>query len=294
VLILGGRGQLAADLLPLWPEARAFAREELDIRDREAVRKALAGARPRLVINTAAMNQVDRAESEPAAGLEAFATNAIATAALAAACRDVGAWLVHCSTDFVFDGRAREPYSEDAPARPLSVYGCSKLAGEILVRASGANHAIVRSSGLYGAAGSRAKGGNFLSAILGRAERGEPLRVVDDQVSAPTFTADLARAIKDLTDRLSGHPEHSGVFHVTNAGETTWCAFARAFLALKGIPAAIEGISSEAYASPARRPAYSVLANHRLRALGLEQPRPIIEALAAYVGAPVERASTPS
>jgi dTDP-4-dehydrorhamnose reductase len=284
-MILGGGGQLATDLAPLWPDARVLAHRELDVCDPGAVASVIRSRRPQVVVNTAAFNQVDRAETEPAAGLQAFATNAIATVALARACRDAGAWLIHCSTDYVFDGRARDPYREDARPAPLSVYGCSKLAGEVLVAASGARHVIVRSSGLYGLAGSRAKGGNFASAILRRAERGEPLRVVNDQVCAPTFTPDLARAIHALATRLEDDPGRGGVYHVTNSGRTTWYEFARTLLALRAISVSIEGISSEEYGAPARRPAYSILDNRRLQELGIEQPRPIEAALADYVRA---------
>ncbi len=147
--------------------------------------------RPDVVFNATAYNRVDAAEAEPGA---AFAVNAVAPYLLARAARDVGALLVHYSTDYVFDGTASRPYREDDAPRPLGVYGASKLAGETLASAAGAEHLVIRTSGVLGRGGSEQKGGSFVERIVAKARAGEPLRVVSDQVFAPTCAADLAQA----------------------------------------------------------------------------------------------------
>jgi dTDP-4-dehydrorhamnose reductase len=281
ILLTGANGQLGRDL------ARAFhgddliplTRAELDVTDASRVQATILAARPNLVVNTAAYNRVDDAEREV---VQAFAVNAVGTRNVALACRVAGAVLVHFSTDYVFDGAKDEPYLEDDMPRPLNVYGVSKLAGEYFVRALTPNHFLVRTSGLYGVAGSRSKGGNFVETMI-RLGREQPVvRVVADQVLTPTYTVDLAAAVRSLiTTRCYG------LYHVTNGGQCSWYDFARAIFEAGDVTARLEPISSAAYGAPAVRPRYSVLTHRALLQAGLADLRPWQEALAAYL---VERA----
>jgi dTDP-4-dehydrorhamnose reductase len=270
--VLGAAGQLGRDLCPrLAGEVHALPRDRLDLTQPEAVQATLQGLRPDVVVNCAAYNFVDRAESEPEA---AFAVNAWGVRALARACGDLGCTLVHFSTDYVFgldEGRA-VPYREtDAPG-PVSVYGLSKLAGEYLVRALCPRHLVIRTCGLYGVWGSGGKGGNFVETMLRLAGQGKPLRVVADQVCTPSYTADVAAATADLV--AAGR---QGLCHLTNAGACSWHDFAAAIFELAGVPADLTPIRSAEYGAAARRPRYSVLAPTGAPL------RPWREALAAYL-----------
>jgi dTDP-4-dehydrorhamnose reductase len=241
------------------------------------LRSTLAELRPDVVVNCAAYNFVDKAESEPEA---AFAVNAWGVRALATVCRDLGCTLVHFSTDYVFglDEQRTTPYGEaDAPG-PVSVYGLSKLAGEYLVRAHCPRHFVIRTCGLYGVWSSGGKGNNFVEAMLRRATAGQPLRVVTDQVCTPSYTVDVAVA----TAALIG-TEQFGLYHLVNSGCCTWHEFARTIFELAQLKVEPAPITSAEFASPARRPAYSVLATDKYAALGLSPLRPWRQALAAYL-----------
>jgi dTDP-4-dehydrorhamnose reductase len=284
ILLVGAGGQLASDLVKALPAAALvpLKRADLDVTDPAAVERALDAYAPAWVINTAAFHRVDDIEKDEGGEAQrAFAVNAVATWRLATACARRGARLLHLSTDYVFGGGPPGPYAEDATPAPLSVYGASKLAGEHLVRQAGAHHVIVRSSGLYGVAGSAGKGGNFVETMLRLAGEGKAIRVVDDQVSAPTYTADLADAIA----RLVHADPPGGVYHLTNAGECSWFEFARRIFALTGRAAQLSPTTSAEYRAPARRPSHSVLRNARAAALGLPPLRPWPEALEAYLRA---------
>jgi dTDP-4-dehydrorhamnose reductase len=251
--------------------AWAGGRSDLDVRDAAAVARRVAEVAPDVVVNAAAYNNVDGAEADPG---EALAVNAGGPARLARACRGVGAVLVHVSSDYVFDGRAARPYVEDDAPRPLSAYGVSKLAGELLVAASGAEQLVVRTSGVLGRGGSRVKGGSFVERVLARARGGQPLRVVSDQVFAPTYAPDLAGAIVGLIDCGA-----RGLVHVANSGATSWHGLAEAALRLAGISVPVQAIRSEELGAPALRPAFSVLSTQRLATLGLGPLRPWEDAL---------------
>jgi dTDP-4-dehydrorhamnose reductase len=272
-LVVGAGGQLGRELVARLGDEVAWAggRAELDVTNGEAVVTVLERVRPEVVFNAAAYNKVDAAESEPA---RAFEVNALAARLLALAAREVGALLVHFSTDYVFDGRSKRPYLENDPANPLGVYGVSKLTGELLVAASGCEHLIVRTSGVIGRGGSRQKGGSFVERILERARAGRPLEVVTDQVFAPTFATDLARAARLLVDTGA-----RGLVHVTGSGSCTWHELATATLAVAGIDARVAAITTEQRAAAARRPAFSVLDTSRCLSLGLPPLPPWREAL---------------
>ena len=277
-VILGAAGQLGRDLCARLPgEVVPLTRLQADLTRPESLRAALSEHRPDVVLNCAAYNFVDRAEAEPEA---AFAVNAWGVRHLAAICRDFDCVLVQFSSDYVFglDAARRTPYTEGDPPGPISVYGLSKLAGEYLVRATCPRHLVIRTCGLYGVHGIGGKGTNFVETMLRLAEQGKPLRVVADQVLAPSYTADVAAATVALltTGRY-------GLYHLTNAGPCSWYEFARTIVELNGIRAEVVPISTAEFGAVARRPAYSVLATAAYEALALPPLRPVREALAAYL-----------
>jgi dTDP-4-dehydrorhamnose reductase len=269
--VLGANGQLGRDLCPrLQGDVVALTRAQADLTLPESLRQTLGELRPDVVVNCAAYNLVDRAESEP---LPAWAVNTWGVRTLAMVCRELDCVLVHFSSDYVFglEASRRTPYRPaDAPG-PLSVYGLSKLAGEYVVRSAVARHFIVRTCGLYGVWGVGGKGGNFVETMLRVAAQGKPLRVVDDQECTPSYTVDVAEAVAALL-----HTQQYGVHHVTNAGSCTWFSLARTIFALAGVQADLTPIASAERQDPARRPAYSVLQCQAAL-------RPWHEALEAYL-----------
>jgi dTDP-4-dehydrorhamnose reductase len=272
-LVVGAAGQLGRELVALLGTEVAWAgdRPEVDVTEAVAVAALLDRVRPDVVVNATAWNRVDAAEAEPGA---AFAVNAVAPHLLARGSRDIGALLVHYSTDYVFDGTAARPYREDDSPHPLGAYGASKLAGEHLVVAAGGEHLVIRTSGVLGRGGSEQKGGSFVERIVARARAGEPLRVVSDQVFAPTCAADLAQASLALV-RAGAR----GLFHVTNVGSCSWHELACAALAAAGIDAPVQPIASADLGLAARRPPYSVLSCRKYLDLGLPPLRPWRDAL---------------
>lgn len=277
VLVAGASGQLGQSLVHLLGERLAWSggRSDLDVTDGAAVSARLHHVRPDVVVNASAYNKVDAAQDDPES---AFRVNAVAPLTLALACREIGARLVHVSTDYVFDGQKVEPYTEDDAPRPRSVYGLSKRAGELNVLSLGSPALIVRTSGVLGEGGSRAKGGSFVERILQKARRGETLRVVDDQVFAPTYAPDLAAALWALVDAGT-----RGLVHVTNEGSCTWHALAQEALRAAGLPAHVEPITSAELGLAAPRPPYSVLSTAHYRSLGFAPLRAWPDALAELV-----------
>ncbi len=237
-------------------DVSAAIRADLDVTDPDAVARAVEGYDA--VVNTAAYTAVDAAESDEGA---AHALNAVAPGRIAAAARAAGARCVHVSTDYVFDGQAAEPYAEDAPTSPASVYGRTKLAGEEAVRSADPGALVVRTAWLYGA------GGGCFPKTIARAgaQRGH-LDVVDDQVGQPTWARDVA----GLVERLLAAAAPGGTYHATSSGQVSWYGFARAVVAAAGMaPALVAPTTSAAVVRPAPRPAWSVLGHDALRAAGL-------------------------
>ena len=281
VLITGGRGQLAHDLGQVFAEHELLllSREQLDICDNDQVREVIGAARPDVVINTAAFVRVDDAEGEIA---QSFAVNAGGAGQVARACADSGATLVQISTDYVYGGqRQREPLTEAVPPAPLNVYGASKLGGEYAVRALCPRHYVIRSCGLYGVAGVTSRNGNFVQTMLRLARAGRSIAVVNDQHCTPTATADLAQAVRHLLTASAPF----GLYHATNAGQTTWYEFAQRIFALAGLSPELAPISTADFGARARRPPYSVLSSERYaRATGCILP-PWEDALERYLRA---------
>ena len=283
ILLLGASGQLGTDLAKALSghELLAPPRQSLDLLQPDRVGQVLRSERPQVVINTAAFHRVDDCESRVST---AFHVNAEAVRNLALAAREIEAALVHYSTDYVFDGAAGRPFREDDLALPLNVYGASKLAGEHLVASVWERHFLIRTSGLYGHAGSSGKGGNFVETMIRKALAKESIRVVDDQRLTPTSTRELARATAALIET-----SHYGLFHVTSKGNCTWYEFAGAIFRLLGLEPDLTPTTSDAFAAAARRPAYSVLANHHLDELGMDDLKHWRDALREYLSDRIRR-----
>jgi len=287
VLVIGSGGQVGSDLCRLLaadPRLQATAgltRAECDITDPARVRAVIRDqARPAkvqgglTVVNTAAWTDVDGAETDEAG---AYAVNATGPAHLAAACAETGAALIHLSTDYVFDGTADKPYEVEDQTGPVSAYGRTKLAGEQAVLELCPSAYVVRTAWVYGAVGK-----NFVKTMARLARERDGLTVVDDQRGSPTWSADLAAGLIELT--LSG--AQPGVYHYTNAGDTTWFDFARSIMEQIGQdPAKVAPTTTAAFVRPAPRPAYSVLSARRWIDAGLTPPRPWRDALAAAFAA---------
>jgi len=278
VLLIGANGQLAQDL------HRSLARDEvipvthqeLEICDAAAVQGLVDRLRPHCIINTAAFHRVDDCEDQAE---RAFAVNGSGLCNLARVAQRFGAVLVHFSTDYVFDGTKDTPYVETDRPGPLSVYAMSRLVGEWAVQQYCSKYFVVRTCGLYGAAGSSSKGGNFVETMLRLASKGQLIRVVSDQTVTPTSTRDLAEKLVPLI-----HTEQYGVYHMTNTGECSWYEFAQEVFRQVGLSSELVPTTTEAFGAKARRPAYSVLDNYALRQAGFSDFRPWQEALAEYLG----------
>jgi dTDP-4-dehydrorhamnose reductase len=263
ILLTGATGQvgweLRKTLAPLG-EVKAFDRYGLDLADAPQLAASVRALLPGLIVNAAAYTAVDKAEAERDM---AFAVNATAPRVLAEEAKRIGALLVHYSTDYVFDGTKPAPYVEDDATHPINVYGESKLAGEQAIARAGCRHLILRTSWVYGA-----RGKNFFLTMRRLGKERPELRVVDDQVGAPTSSLAIAHATSQLLERGT-----EGLYHMTAAGETTWCGFARAILAGAGIATPVVGIRTENYPTPARRPTNSRLDCSRLKAAaGVQLP----------------------
>ena len=292
ILLTGRNGQVGHDLQGLLPrlgEVIALDRQQLDLSRPDEIRRVIREARPTLVVNAAAYTAVDLAEKEQSL---AQAINARAPAIMAEETKRIGAALIHYSTDYVFDGSKNSPYEETDPTNPINLYGKTKLAGEQAIRDSGVHHLIFRTAWLYST-----RGKNFLVTILRLATEREELRIVNDQMGAPTWSREIASAtaqvlqiILDRTGNASPWAERSGTYHMTAGGETSWFEFAKAILdeakqqatspapwfavATRGKPSLareVTPITTAEYPTPARRPAYSVLSNtHIARTFGIE------------------------
>jgi len=289
VVVIGATGQLAHDLMPALAAAGSEvigARHgDIEVTDLESVRASLVAARPQIVINTAAYHKVDDVEETPA---RAFAVNAVGPRNLALVCRDLQAPLVHLSTDYVFSGRKGRPYVESDAVDPVNLYGISKVAGEMALRYLWPQHFIVRSSGLYGSAGSSGKGGNFVELMLQLARAGRSIRVVNDQRLTPTSTRALATQIVALIGT-----EAYGTYHATCQGECTWYDFAAEIFRRSGLNPEVAPQTTAESGARAIRPAYSVLENAHLQGLGMDLMPFWQDALVTYLQERVVQRSQP-
>jgi dTDP-4-dehydrorhamnose reductase len=266
VLLFGRAGQVGGEVLHLLGgsgEVTAPAEGDVDFRDENGLRMAVQNARPEVIVNAAAYTAVDRAEEEGERDI-AHAVNAVGPGALAEEAARLGALFIHYSTDYVFDGTKRRPYVEADPPAPLGVYGRTKLEGEERVLAAGGRSVILRTGWVYGP-----RGNNFLLTMLRLFMERSEVRVVDDQVGAPTTARYLAEATLKVIN-MSPDAEHCGLYHCTAGGQTSWCGFARRILLFDQRPKRrckrVAPIRTADFPTPARRPAFSVLDSSRFAA----------------------------
>jgi dTDP-4-dehydrorhamnose reductase len=278
ILIIGADGQLGVDLCKTIPQEQQIPLtiKDLDITRPDQTSAVLKKYLPQVVINTAAYHRVDDCEDHAA---EAFAVNAIGSQNVARACREIDAALVYISTDYVFEGNKNSPYVETDIPNPQSLYGISKLTGEYCVKYLLAKYFIVRTTGLYGVAGSLGKGGvNFVENMIERAGRQAEVRVVKDEILSPTYTIDLAAKIYELIQT-----NHFGLLHLVNSGECSWYDFTLKIFELLDRKVKIIPVTAAEFKTKARRPSYSVLQSARLETLGKNNLRPWPQALRAYL-----------
>lgn len=278
IVVLGNAGQLGVELVSQLSargfEVTGWDKPELDITDAAATERALASLDPQVVINAAAYNQVDVAEREPQA---AFHVNALAVRNVAVACRQLDARLIHFSTDYVFDGRAGRPYTEDDHPHPLGAYGVSKLAGELYAQAYLEQPLIIRTSGVFGPGGLSTARGNFVELMLRLGAGQQPVRVVEDHVASPTFAPALANRTIELMER-----NLTGVFHVGGGVAISWFEYARLIFEVAGLHPQLRPTNEREYRSVARRPKFSALSNTRMEQAGLAPMPPLRQCLEEY------------
>ncbi len=264
VLLLGANGQLGSDIRRLWHEPAlelaCATRADADVTDGDAVRSLVERVQPNVVINTTAFHNLPAAENDPET---CFRVNVVGGWNVARAATACGAAVVQISTDYVFDGTKRTPYLEDDTRRAVNIYGAAKIATEDVVAQANPAALVVRVSGLYGLAGSAGKGGNFVETMLRLAGEGKPIRVVADQVTAPTNTAEVAEALLPLV--RSGA---RGTLHLAASEGCSWHAFAEAIFEISGKAADLQAVTSAEFGAPLERPMYSVLGTTRAPALG--------------------------
>jgi dTDP-4-dehydrorhamnose reductase len=280
IAVIGSNGQLGSDVVRVLAhqgeDVYSLTHADIEVSSLESVADCLRSRRPEIVINTAAMHHVENCEQEPG---KAYAVNAVGARNLATVTRDLGAVLIHVSTDYVFDGKKDEPYVENDIPLPLNVYGNSKLAGEYFVRTLNPKHFVLRTSALYGKHPCRAKGGqNFVDLMLRLARERGRVRVVDSEFVSPTPTVDVARQIAALT-RCDAY----GLYHATAEGSCSWYEFAREIFSVAVIEVKLEAASPSEFPAKVPRPRYSVLENRGLKTLRLNQFEPWQVGLRRYV-----------
>jgi dTDP-4-dehydrorhamnose reductase len=280
IVVIGANGQLGTDVSAEYSKAGeetiGLTHADMDLSSLESVRSALSGIRPEVIVNTAAMHHVEHCEKEP---LRAYEVNAIGSRNLVIVAREADAKLVHVSTDYVFDGRKKQPYVEEDRPAPLNVYGNTKLAGEAFLHGLAEKYFIVRTSALYGRNPCRAKGGrNFVELMLKLAGEREELRVVDDEVVSPTSTSELAKQIVILS-----RTNHYGLYHATAEGSCSWYEFAKRIFEVENVNTKLTVASPNEFPAKVPRPKYSVLENRALKVLGLNSFRSWRDDLQCYL-----------
>lgn len=266
ILLIGKTGQLGGDILKNATDYEIYApgRDVLDIASKEAIETVIKDYKPSIVINTTAFHNVPLCETEYSM---AFKINCMAVKDLAHVCKQTGAMFVTFSTDYVFDGEKGIPYNEDDKPGPLQIYGISKLAGEYAAFSVLPGRAIViRTCGLYGASGSKSKGGNFVDNRIKDAESIRTIEMGCDQTVCPTYTDDLSRAVLELIGkRALSH----GIYHLVNEGECTWYEFTKAIYEIMELDVTVKPFDRKGLSGGMRRPLYSVLGNTRAKAIGI-------------------------
>jgi dTDP-4-dehydrorhamnose reductase len=288
IAVVGANGQLGNDVVAAFTKngdtALPLTHQDIEITEIDSVSGALREVRPDVIVNTSAMHHVENCERDPQ---KALAVNAIGPRNLALVAEDLGATLMHVSTDYVFDGMKNDPYVEDDAANPLNVYGISKLAGEHLVRRTARKHFVIRTSGLYGKNPCRAKGGlNFVELMLKLAKERDEVRVVDNEFVSPTATAEVAQQICVLS-----RSDCYGLYHATAEGSCSWYKFAREIFAVTGSSVNLKVAGADEFPAKVARPKYSVLENRALKTHSLNVFKTWQEGLHTYLG---KRVRSPS
>ncbi len=260
--MIGANGQLGSDLVEVFDDVVPLTHDDVDVKDSESLKK-IKEIKPDVVINTAAYVRVDDAEVEVE---EAFKVNAIGALNVAIVCNEVNAINVYISTDYVFDGEKGEPYTEDDIPNPINVYGASKYAGEIFTRNYCGKWYIIRVASLYGKAGARGKGGNFVEAMIRKAKNSEEIKVVNDIYMSPTYTKDVAETMGEF---LEVGPDY-GVYHMVNEGYCNWYEFTKEIFDVLGWDVPLTSIKSRELNRIADRPKFSVLENRGIERLVLK------------------------
>ena len=278
-VVFGRGGQLGVELVKVFSqrgyEVTGFDRAAVDVTDASLVEQTLARLDPAVVLNAAAYNQVDVAEKEPQAAL---AGNALAVRNLALACRQVDARLVHFSTDYVFDGKATRPYTEEDQTHPLGAYAVSKLAGELYAQAYLENPLIIRTSGVFGPAGVRTNRGNFVEMMLRLEKNGQPIKVVEDHVASPSYAPAIAARTADMVEKRL-----SGVFHIGGGTAISWFDYAKLIFETAGLHPELRPTNAREYRTQAQRPKYSALSNAKMERAGIPPMPSMPEAVASYM-----------
>lgn len=278
ILIAGGKGQLGTAMNKIFSDVGekfiSFDRDDLDIANKKEVFEVLEKYKPDVVINCAAYNKVEQAEIDID---EAYKNNAFGPFFLAQATHNIGASLVHVSTDYVFDG-GKDVFAETDCPRPLNVYGASKFAGEQLVWLANKKSYIIRTSWLFGK-NSNGNGNNFITTMLAKAKAKENLKVVNDQVGSPTYTDDLAKKIHEV---LLSNAEF-GIYHITNSGQCSWYEFAKKIFEILKIDVNLISIKTSESGTKIKRPSKSVLKNDILEKNGIAKMRDWTVALESYL-----------
>jgi len=277
IVLIGADGQLGTDIVKCLKgvDLVPLYYPDFDITQTAETQKSLSRISPEIVINTAAYHRVDECEDNPQ---KAFVVNALAVRDLALICKTMNLVLVHFSSDYVFDGNKRSPYTEEDIPNPLNVYAVSKLTGEYFVRNILKRYYLIRTCGLYGEADCWGKGSNFVETMVEFARKGQRIRVVNDQWVTPTSTSELAQKIGELI-----RTNHYGLYHMTNEGQCTWYEFAAAIFALMNLKPRLESVDTAAFGAKATRPLYSVLENKKAMGIGLSVFSHWKEALKDYL-----------
>ena len=266
IAVIGSSGQLGSDLVRAFKntehEITPLTHADIDTIDFKSSGEVLKNIQPEAVLNCAAYVRVDDAEE---LAEKAFAVNALGARNVALICKDLNSTLVHISTDYIFDGRKKQPYTEEDTPNPLNVYGISKLAGEYFVRNTLEKYYVIRSSSLFGIAGASGKGGNFVETMVKKACDQEDIKVVDDMIMSPTYTRDLADMVRNILIKKLPF----GIYHAANSGQCSWYEFARAIFDATGIEASLSPTKTDILRSKARRPMFSPLVSTRLKKYGL-------------------------
>jgi dTDP-4-dehydrorhamnose reductase len=280
IAVIGASGQLGSDVVTEYlkrgHEVAALTHEDTDISSADSLRNVLSGIQPAVIVNAAAMHNVENCEKDP---LRAYEVNALGSRNLAVVARELDGKLVHVSTDYVFDGLKRLPYVESDTATPLNVYGNTKLAGEAYIRGTTRKYFILRTSALYGRKPCRAKGGkNFVDLMLKLAGERDELRVVNDEIVSPTSTEELARQIAVLSETDS-----YGLYHATAEESCSWYEFAKTIFEMANTTVNLKIAGPNEFPAKVPRPKYSVLENEGLKKLGLNSFRTWREGLTSYL-----------